>query len=318
MEKIKVGSMFAGVGGVCYGFKEAGAQIIWANELDKFACMTYSQNFGNGYLVEGDIKDVCSKTIPDIDILTAGFPCQAFSIAGNRKGFDDERGNLFFQVIRILKDKKPKAFLLENVKNLLAHNGGRTFRIIQDNLRKEGYYIKHAILNTCEYGDIPQNRERIYVVGFKDETKCDAFLFPDKVSLSQTIHDIIDIKKKQEEKYYYDRSKYYPILKEAMQNKNTIYQWRRIYVRENKNNVCPTLTANMGTGGHNVPLIIDDFGIRKLTPKECFMFQGFPDKFIIPDNISSTNAYKQAGNAVSVPVVRAVATQMLRVLDKSL
>lgn len=230
------------------------------------------------------------------------------------KGFDDENsGHLFFEALRVIKAKKPRAFLLENVKNLVSHDKGRTFRIITDALEDAGYYFRYQVLNAMEYGNVPQNRERIYVAGFREKELCDKFYFPQPVPLTKNIHDIIKPHEKKDEKYYYENSKYYPMLKEAMVNRNTVYQLRRVYVRENKSGVCPTLTANMGTGGHNVPLVLDDFGIRKLTPKECFLFQGFPEDFTLPD-LADSHLYKQAGNSVVVPVVERIAKNMVAIL----
>lgn len=312
---LKVASLFAGIGGICYGFKQAGAQIVWANEIDKDACKTYRHNFGNKYLVEGDIKFVDPNDIPEIDILNGGFPCQAFSVAGYRKGFEDERGNLFFEIERILKVKKPRAILLENVKNLEGHDHGNTYKVIKSRLEAIGYHVDQRVFNTMEYGNVPQHRERIYIVGFLDEEDFKKFKFPEPITLTKTIHDIIDVTEKKPVGFYYENSKYYPELKKTMVNKNTVYQWRRVYCRENKSNVCPTLTANMGTGGHNVPLIIDDHGIRKLTPEECVGFQGFPPVFSFPNDISNASKYKQAGNSVSVPVIKRIAEEMVKALS---
>jgi len=312
---IKVASLFAGIGGICYGFKQAGAEIIWANEIDKDACKTYRHNFGDDYLVEGDIKEVDPKDIPDIDILNGGFPCQAFSVAGYRKGFDDERGNLFFEITRILEIKRPRAVLLENVKNLEGHDKGNTFKVIKEQLELLGYHVHHKVLNTMEYGNVPQNRERIYIVAFLSEEAYNKFEYPQPIELTRNIHDVIDVTDKKPLGLYYENSKYYPELKKTMTRKDTVYQWRRVYCRENKSNVCPTLTANMGTGGHNVPLILDDFGIRKLTPEECVGFQGFPDIFSFPDDISNASKYKQAGNSVSVPVIKRIAENMIKALS---
>lgn len=311
----RVASLFAGIGGICYGFQQVGAKIVWANEIDKDACKTYRKNFGNQYLVEGDIKKVDPESIPDFDILNAGFPCQAFSVAGYRKGFDDERGNLFFEITRILEAKRPRAVLLENVKNLENHDHGNTFKVIEDQLKLLGYHVDKRVLNTMEYGNIPQNRERIYIVGFLSKEDYDRFTYPGPIELTKNIHDIIDVTDKKPLGLYYENSKYYPELKKTMTKKNTVYQWRRVYCRENKSNVCPTLTANMGTGGHNVPLILDDFGIRKLTPEECIGFQGFPDTFSFPDNISNASKYKQAGNSVSVPVIKRIAENMINAMS---
>ena len=311
---LKVASLFAGIGGICYGFKQAGAEIVWANEIDKDACKTYRRNFGNDYLVEGDIKEVNPEDIPDIDILNGGFPCQAFSVAGYRKGFEDERGNLFFEIERILKVKKPRAILLENVKNLEGHDHGNTYRVIKQHLEALGYHVHQRVLNTMEYGNVPQHRERIYIVGFLSEKAYNKFKYPNPIPLTKNIHSIIDVTEKKPLGMYYHNSKYYPELEKTMVNPNTVYQWRRVYCRENKSNVCPTLTANMGTGGHNVPLIIDNYGFRKLTPEECVGFQGFPPEFSFPDDISNASKYKQAGNSVSVPVIKRIAEEMVKVL----
>lgn len=314
MNKLTAISLFAGVGGIDIGFKKVGIDTIWANDCDKNACITYKNNFSNE-LIERRIEDIKAKEIPDTDIVLFGFPCTSFSIAGYQKGFNDENtGHLFFEALRIIKAKQPKAFLLENVKNLVSHDHGKTFRIIREALEDAGYYFRYQVLNSLDYGNVPQNRERIYVVGFKEKEMCDKFYFPQPIPLTKTIHDITKPKEKKDDKYYYENSKYYPMLKEKITNKNTVYQLRRIYVRENKSGVCPTLTANMGTGGHNVPLILDDFGIRKLTPRECFSFQGFPEDYKLP-NIADSHLYKQAGNSVVVPVVERIAQNIKEVLD---
>lgn len=316
----RVGSMFAGIGGTCLGFKQAGAEIVWANEIDKNACITYRENFGDEYLLEGDITKVDKSTIPQLDILIGGFPCQAFSIAGYRKGFEDERGNVFYQILEVIKGQKekPRAIMLENVKNLVSHDKGNTFMVIQEALEFFGYHIKYEVLNSMEYGNVPQNRERIYIVGFLNEDHKNSFEFPSRIPLTNTLNSLIDRYSTLDDKYYYDESsQYYEMLKESMTSTETSYQLRRIYVRENKNNVCPTLTANMGTGGHNVPLILDyNNNIRKLTPKECLMMQGFPEDYKIPKNMANGHIYKQAGNSVTVPVIRRIATNIINVLDE--
>ena len=308
--------MFAGIGGICHAFNDAGAKVMWANELDKHACITYRLNFGTDYLVEQDIKTVDYASVPDFDILTAGFPCQAFSVAGYRKGFEDERGNLFFNIRDMLKIKRPQAFLLENVKNLVNHDKGRTFAKIQEELQTLGYSFKTKILSARDHGNLPQTRERTFIVGFKDEEQMRSFEFPTPIPLQQTIGDIIDFRQQQDPYYYYSPDHpYYAELDRAITKQDTIYQWRRIYVRENQSHACPTLTANMGTGGHNVPIIRDAHGIRKLTPRETLSFQGFPCDFKIPDNMPRTQLYKQVGNSVPVPVVQRIAQQMVKVLE---
>ncbi len=313
-------SLFAGIGGICLGFKQAGAEIVWANEIDPFACETYNEFYGHpSYLHQGDIYKMDVPKDIRVDIVAAGFPCQAFSVAGYRKGFADDRGVLYTQVIRIIQETGPEAVFLENVKNLMTHDGGNTYRVIKESLQEEGYVVTETVLNTMKYGNIPQNRERIYVVAFKEDSPgsgtskaMDAFKFPDPAPLTAKLSDLIDYHTKVADKYYYSRDhKYYPILDEAMTNPDTVYQWRRVYVRENKSGVCPTLTANMGGGGHNVPIIRDDFGIRKFTPDECKAFQGFPEDLKFPEGMADSHKYKQAGNSVSVPVIRRIAENMI-------
>ena len=296
---LKVADLFAGVGGIALAFKNNGFDISWANEIDKNACLTYKKNFSHK-LIQDDIKNLDFNKLDDIDIITAGFPCQPFSIAGKQKGFKDERGNLFFEILRAIDIKNPKIVFLENVKNLLNHNKGQTFLRIKKELEDRNYYIKYQILNTCEYSQIPQNRERIYILAFKDKNIYNNFFFPNKTNKLKNINDLLE--EEVENKYYYNNYKIYDKIKDIVK-KNKFYQWRRVYLRENKNDLCPTLTANMGTGGHNVPIIRDNKDIRKLTPRECFRFQGFPNSFILPKELSNSYLYKQAGNSVSVPVI---------------
>ena len=309
--------LFAGIGGFHFALKDLGGKCIFASEWDLNAQKTYEAN--HGIKPFGDITNPETKAaIPNkFDVLCAGFPCQAFSIAGYQKGFSDSRGTLFFDIEQIIQKHRPKVVFLENVKNLVSHDKGNTFKVILDTLEnKLNYQVFYKVMNTAEYANIPQNRERIFIVAFNKDYKFDLseFHFPHKVELTKTIHDIVS-KEKQNDEFYYYKSKYYPQLKEEMKSKDTIYQWRRVYVRENKNGLCPTLTANMGTGGHNVPLLLDDFGIRKLTPQECFAFQGYNiDTFIMP-NIAKSKLYMQAGNSVTMPLVKRVAEQFLKVIE---
>ena len=310
-------SFFAGVGGIDLGFEQAGFDVVYANEICEKASLTFKQNH-EIRLDTRDIRDVKSSEIPDFDVMLAGFPCQAFSVAGYRQGFDDEkgRGNLYFELERIMEDKKPSVVLLENVKNLVGHDKGRTFSIIRNSMQSLGYEIHHKVMNACDYGDIPQNRERIYVVGFLDSGISNCFKFPDKVQLETTIGDIFDFEERVDDRYYYREDAYmYPDLKREVTSNETVYQWRRKYVRENKSKLCPTLTANMGTGGHNVPLILTAHGIRKLTPKECFMIQGFDTTFELPDKVANSHLYKQAGNSVVVPVIRRIAKSIISAIN---
>lgn len=317
MQELKCASFFAGVGGIDLGFEQAkNFKVIYANEFDAYAVKTYEVN----HAIKVDLKDineVKTEDIPDFDVMLAGFPCQAFSVAGKREGFKDEkgRGELFFQLERIFLEKKPKIIFLENVKNLVSHDNGNTFKVILKCLQDAGYYIKYKVLNAMYYGNIPQNRERIYIVAFLDKDLYNKFEFPKNLKLTTKLSDIIDYKHKQADKYYYtNKCSFYNELIKSITSEDTVYQWRRVYVRENKNHVCPTLTANMGTGGHNVPLVKTKYGIRKLTPKECFMLQGFPESFKFPDGMSDTRLYKQAGNSVVVSVINNIAKEIIKIL----
>lgn len=310
---LRCASFFAGVGGIDKGFENTKFfKTIYANEFDIYPVKTYEKNFKIKVDCR-DIHDVKSNEVPDFDVLLAGFPCQAFSIAGYRKGFGDEkgRGTLFFELIRIIKEKQPEIIFLENVKNLVGHDKGNTFRVILNELEEENYYVKKDVLNAMEYGNIPQNRERIYIVAFKDKEKYKNFEFPMPIALTKKLSDIIDFEKKLDEKYYYTEGKYkgdiYKKLVEAIDDDKAVYQWRRKYVRKNKSGVVPTLTANQGEGGHNVCIIKTKYGIRKMTPHECFNAQGFPKNFKLPNDMSDGRLYKQAGNSVCVSVIQRIA-----------
>ena len=233
--------------------------------------------------------------------------CQPFSIAGEQKGFNDVRSNVFWKILEIIDFHNPNIVILENVKNLKTHDNKRTFKTIIDNITERGYFIHSKILDTCKITHIPQHRERIYIVCFKNKEMYDNFDFNfpevENEPIVNFLEEIIL------EKYYYKKSLVvYDKIETAITkhiSENVLYQYRRVYVRENKSNCCPTLTANMGGGGHNVPLLKDDIGIRKLTPRECFNLQGFNRDYKLP-NISDSGLYKLAGNAVSIPVIRLI------------
>lgn len=401
--KFRFIDLFAGVGGIRLGFQGHGGACVFSSEFEKNAQQTYKANHGE--LPFGDITQIKPEDIPDHDILLAGFPCQAFSIAGYRQGFEDQkgRGNLFFNIVDILKEKKPNIFVLENVKNLKSHDQGRTFQRICHELTSLNYYLKAQILNAKDYG-LHQNRERIFLVGYKNLSKnlnikplpspqeklltiseIDKWLtenanfefsFPPKQKKLLLLEDFnllnisneIKLDKKITAKLIEPSAKYFQKFSErddwcdfiyngkaghfkkavdyinskfSKENKHNfvdwntaevwdddkgyqhIYQWRRKYVRRNKGGVCPTLTANMGTGGHNVPLIVcgvlenGDKLIRKLTPEECFALQGFNISYIKNlKNVSISNAkkYQQAGNSVPVAVINEIAKHIVAVI----
>lgn len=312
-----IDSFFGGVGGIDIGFSKTGRfKTIYINEFDANAVKTLRANFNGCRIDNRDIHDVTSSDVPMADVMVGGFPCQAFSIAGYRKGFSDSRGDLFFEMLRMINSHKPRAIFLENVKNLVTHDNGNTFRVIREALVSNGYFIKWKVLNAKDYGNLPQNRERIYVVGFLDRDLFNSFKFPESIALTTKLSDVIDYKTRQDDFYYYKNGKqpFFNKLAMAVKSQNSIYQWRRQYVRENKSGVIPTLTANMGTGGHNVPIILADHGIRKLTPRESFNAMGFSGDFILP-KIARGQLYKQAGNSVAVPVVCRIAQNIAEVLD---
>ena len=307
---LKAIDLFAGIGGIRTGFSNifgSNIDFVFSSEIDKNAQKTYYLNYNE--VPHGDITSIEAEDIPEHDIILAGFPCQAFSVAGYRKGFNDTRGTLFFDVVRIAKYHKPKMIFLENVKGFVNHDKGKTFEIVKRTLEEMGYTIFNKVLNTKDF-NVPQNRERIYIVAFLDNIK--AFDFPEKIASTQTIHDYLDTQV--DEKFYYNGKPLYEKIKNDIKSRDTIYQWRRHYVRENKNNICPTLTANMGTGGHNVPIIKDNKGIRKLTPYECIKFQGFDKSFKFPKELALSHQYKQAGNSVTVKVIEEIAKKIKDVL----
>lgn len=313
--KITIGSMFAGIGGICLGFKQAGCDIVWANEFDPAACKTYRHNFGSDYLVEGDIKSINKNSIPHFDVLTAGFPCQPFSLAGPHKGFEDKRGNLFFQIIEVAKVTQPDYIFLENVANLIDHDDGKTFITMFNALSELNYCLRYRILPANEYGNSPQTRNRTYVVAFKDELKCQRFEFPKPIKLTTDIFDIIDIHTKQNDIYYYEADDpFYPYVVNKVQRRDSIYRVHDSGIHLAKNRTCPTLTASMGTRKNMIPLVIDDYGYRKLTLRECLDFQGFPKDFYFPKTITIEDAYKQIGNSVCVPVIKRIADRILEII----
>jgi len=307
--------LFCGTGAFSYAFHRTNkVETIFANDISDSSEEIFNMN-NVIQLTKRNVMDMNDTDIPNSDILTAGFPCQPFSIAGMQKGFEDERSHVFWKIVSILKKNKPNIVILENVKNLQSHDNGNTFQIIIENLKTLNYYIKYNILNTSKITGIPQNRERIYIVCFKDKTMSDHFNFDFPEIELKCVSEFLE--KDVPERFYYDHStRIYDELKTNVIkhiSTNTVYQYRRYYVRENKNRVCPTLTANMGGGGHNVPIILDDKGIRKLTPKECFNLQGFPKDYKLP-SISMTQLYRLAGNAVSVPVVSLIAERIMNCL----
>ena len=307
--KPTVCSLFAGIGGIDIGFQQAGFNVVWANENDSAACRTYRKNFGNSNLVEGDIRDIPASSIPNFDVLTAGFPCQPFSIAGKQKGFDDKRGNLFFEITRIIDAKRPKVVFLENVPNLMEHDNGRTFLVIFNSLAQFGYTVYYKVMAANEYGNLPQIRKRIYITAIHESVN-GSYKHPEPLELTLKSVDIIHRHERQNEIYYYNGSALFSYFESYMKDKKAIYRPTDTEVRLTKNQMCPTLTANMGTYPNRVPVVWDDYGIRKLTLRECLDFQGFPKEYYFPNTITIDDAYKQCGNTVCIPIIKQIAERI--------
>lgn len=312
--------LFAGIGGIRLGFEKTGqVKNVFSAEIDSYACKTYEANFGENPLK--DVTKIKTSDIPNFDILLAGFPCQAFSIAGKRGGFEDTRGTLFFDVARIIKDKMPKAFLLENVKGLLSHDKGKTFNTIISVLEDLGYEVHYKLLNAKDF-NIPQKRERIYIVGFKSQTN---FVFPNTKKLNASIKDIMESQTVSSK--YYLSDVYLETLRrhrKRHEDKGNGFGYQIIPV----NGIANTLVV--GGMGRERNLIYDDRledftpktnikgqvnreYIRKMTPREWARLQGFPNNFKIP--VSDAQAYKQFGNSVTVPVIYSIATEVIKALD---
>ena len=310
---LKTIDLFAGIGGIRKGFERVGFETLYAVDIDAACKITYDANYKDTSLTTQSVTDIVTKTLPNFDVLLSGFPCQSFSVAGGKAGFADKgRGDLFFEIMKVLEEKKPRVVFLENVKHLAKHDHGRTFVIIKESLERCGYHVKFAMMNSAEYGNVPQGRDRIYIVGFRDQDAFDAFEFPSKKPLEKSIVDILDTNV--DEKYYYRDGWLYDRIKDAGMKQGLIYQWRRVYLRENKSGLCFTLTANMGMGGHNVPLVRDVKGLRRLTPRECARLQGFPESFKLPSLLPDSRLYKQIGNSVTVSVVERIARNIRKAL----
>ena len=305
--------LFAGLGGFRIALESLGAKCVYSNEWDKFAKEVYYNNFGD--IPDDDITKVDEALIPDHDILCAGFPCQSFSISGKQKGFDDDRGNLFFDIVRIIKHKKTKIIFMENVKNLVSHNNGRTLLTIKNEIQKFGYSFYYKVLNATDYG-IPQKRERIYIVCFRNDLNIKNFKFPEPVKLMKHLEDLLLDNNQIPNNFYINRDDI--VIKNTKDNQysnksiklgivNKGGQGERIYSTKG---VAITLSAYGGgifskTGGYLI-----DGKCRKLMPRECARIMGYPDSFKIINN--KNQAYKQFGNSVVIDVLQYIAIQIAK------
>ena len=305
--------LFAGIGGTRLGFWQTGkVEVVFSSEINKFSVKTYEANYGD--VPVGDITKVDAAEIPDHDILVGGFPCQAFSQAGLKKGFNDTRGTLFFDIARILQAKRPKAFLLENVRNLVGHDHGKTFEVITSTLDELGYELYYQVLSSKDYG-VPQNRQRIYIVGFDREQVpfASCFAFPEPTSpadlkLGQILEQDVDPK-------YTISDKLWDGHQRRRRDNSAAGKGFGYSLFTAESPYANTISARYYKDGSEILIDQEGKNPRKLTPREAARLQGFPEDFIIP--VSDTQAYRQFGNSVSVPVIHAIALQMLKVLDKS-
>lgn len=326
----KMIDLFAGIGGIRIAFENNGVVCVGSSEIDPSARDTYANNFGEIPL--GDVTKIKSNDLPDFDILSAGFPCQPFSIGGLRRGFEDTRGTLFFEVARIISDRKPKAFLLENVAGLVSHDKGKTLEKIEECLTELGYIISWKLMNAKDYG-VPQNRNRWYCIGFRKDLNVKfedkesngdfvaAYRFPRKHKLEYSLKDIIS--RNDDEAYKISDiasrniNKFIDEFKESNR-----YNADEILIANDirpsrcgfrNDGISPCLTAKMGTGGNNVPVFVNEN--RKLTEKECLKIMSFPDWYKIRKGAMSS--YKQIGNSVVVGIIDKLAVEMIRVLEKA-
>lgn len=266
-------------------------------------------------MIEKDIRSVDAEKLPHVDVIAAGFPCQAFSVGGKQQGFYDDRGNLFFEIARFIKAHNPRFVFLENVANLVQHDNGHTFHVIYNTLIEYGYYIRYRVMRASEYGNVPQIRDRIYIIAFREIEDCDGFSFPGPIELQVKISDVIDRTKRVHDVYYYTDDAPFSLNAQRIVNRtDSIYRVYHSSIKIIQNHMCPTLTASMGTQKNQVHLLRDNYGVRKLTHRECLQFQGFPDTFGFPKSITLENAYKQIGNSVCVPVVRRIA-EAIKTID---
>ena len=299
VENLKFIDLFAGIGGIRSGFENHFGNCVFSSEWDKFAQITYEENFG--HLPSGDITQINETDIPNFDILLAGFPCQPFSNAGLKKGFNDKRGNLFFHIARITKHHKPKVIFLENVKGFKNHDKGRTFETVKKILEELGYNLYYQILNAKDFG-VPQNRERIYIVGFLDDVN---FEFPKPLNKKVKVGDILD--KDVEEKYTISDKLWAGHQRRKLEHKQKGNGFGYSMFNE-KSEYTSTMSARYYKDGSEILIKQDSKNPRKITPREASRLQGFPKNFKIP--VSDTQAYKQFGNSVSVPVINAIANSI--------
>lgn len=316
---VRCASFFCGVGGFDLAFQQAGGFCtVYANDISKHAAQVFEANFPLK-VDSRDIRTVPASEIPDFDVMFGGFPCQPFSIAGRQQGEQDDkgRGTLFYELLRIIQAKRPRFIVLENVKNLLSKKFTGTLNSILQSLADLGYYVTYKVLCPLKYGNVPQHRERVFFVAFKNETDFNAFEWPCEIPLTATVADIIDFNGECDSRYYYKPPhKYFYLLERERERERAIFALNYDFSSNHAriSNYLFTLTARSGTGGNNCLVTKTSHGIRKLTPREYFSGQGFPLSFVLPA-MADGHLYVAAGNSVCVPVVQRIAVQIKKVLD---
>ncbi len=316
-KKIKFIDLFCGLGGFRLALEKQKCKCVFSSDIDEAVSNVYENNFGEH--PSGDITKIDAKDIPEFDILCGGFPCQSFSIAGKRLGFEDTRGTMFFEVARILRERQPKAFILENVKGLTNHDKGKTLDVILNTLNDLGYDYVYKVLNSSDYG-IPQSRERWYCVGVRKDLSIKLSIddiFPPEQLLLYSYDDVIDSKNNYKDYVISETCKrniesYIDKVKDKTSKYTLAYEIRPSRCQFRANGISPCLTAKMGTGGNNVPVIVELN--RKLTEKECLKLMGYPDSYKIG---TGAQAYKQIGNSVIVPILEYISKQLVELLKKN-
>lgn len=322
------GGLFAGIGGFCYGFESVGFETLWCNDLSKEAAQTHAVNFPHVRYIQADVKKLsANKNLLPVDVLHAGFPCQSFSAAGRRLGFEDPRGQLFYEITRLLKewgDNKPKVIVLENSPNLKDGDGGSWFRTVQTEIQRCGYWFSSSnafVLDTREHGGLPQRRKRLFMIAVsQDYADYNPINFNGLVALTETpIQNIIRLNESEEFYFLHTENKYAHMIQKQVNQSDPyqLYQLRKYLVRVPESGVCPTLTANMGRGGHNVPFVRDGERLRKLTERECLDLQGFSKDFHFPVNLPPARRYELIGNSVSPVISKIIAERVFKFLMES-
>lgn len=325
--RFKAGALFAGIGGFCQGFRESGIQTSWAIDIDYRVEKSYKHNYRDSEFIKADVANVrdgivAGRQLEPVDVLHAGFPCQSFSIAGDRLGFDDPRGKLFFELMRIVRefgDEKPPILVFENSPYLQIGGRGEWFRRVKLEIQKAGYWFKDNnafVINPQEHLGLPQHRPRLFMIALnRSRFRSGRFkinLEPPKQPIA--LSEFVNFDGEESDEYYLDaENRYHSMISAKRRNeKETLYQLRKFQVRVKDH--CPTLTANMGLGGHNVPFLFDRRGLRKLTERECLQLQGFKN-FDFPDGLSYSSKYLQVGNSVHVQVAKLIAFSLFEKLE---